>query len=321
VPTEAALEGAEERLGHPAEVGLFHIAILDVVGNAVGKNVVDANFADAEAVAFEELPAFATRVGVGNWTAGLRFRVFGDEVRELPELAAALGEQNPGDFVGAAMIDHDFDGRAGASVLAKLIEDGIGVRRVVDDAEGVDEVVRLDRNKARELFGVAGIEADVVLKAEQGGASAGELHGFFGQIDGRDVSAAAGEVDGVGADATADFENFFAAPAIELGESGYVRLDKIFAGFDFIEILPGADGRGGMADVAGTLVPIFFHPGNLCVREVHDSSSENARDSFAAMTQITAEESSIAIPRAAVIRIYHQAGGTGQTSRMLSKEE
>jgi len=81
VPAEAAFEGAEEGLGHPAEIGLFHVAILDIVGDAVGKNVVDADFADAEAVAFEELLAFAARVGVGDRAAGLRLGVFGDEVR------------------------------------------------------------------------------------------------------------------------------------------------------------------------------------------------------------------------------------------------
>ena len=81
MPAEAAFEGAEEGLGHPAEIGLFHVAILDIVGDAVGKNVVDADFADAEAVAFEELLAFAARVGVGDRAAGLRLGVFGDEVR------------------------------------------------------------------------------------------------------------------------------------------------------------------------------------------------------------------------------------------------
>lgn len=170
------------------------------------------------------------------------------------------------------MVDHDFDGCAGASVLAKTVEDGIGMRGVVDDAERVDEVVRLDGHKARELFGVAGIEADLILKAEDGCTGAGKLHGFFGEIDGRDFNAAAGEVDGVGADAAADFENFFAAPTVELGESGDVRLDEIFAGFDFVEILPRADGRRGVADIAGTAVPIIPDAGDFHFGERHDCS-------------------------------------------------
>jgi hypothetical protein len=144
VPAEAAFEGAEERLRHPAEVRPFHIAILNVVRDTIGKDVLDLSFKDAKTVAFEELPAFAARISVGDGAACLRFRVFRDKVLQIPELAAAVGEQNPCDFVGTAMVDHDFEDRAGAGVLTELVEDDIGMRSVVDDAEGVDEIVRLD---------------------------------------------------------------------------------------------------------------------------------------------------------------------------------
>src|SRR5712692_642752 len=145
------------------------------------------------------------------------------------------------------MVDHDFDGRAGPGVLTKLTENDIGVRGVVNDAEGVDQIVGLNGNEARELFGVARAEADLVLKPEDGSAGTGKLHGFFGEIDGSDLSAAAGEVDGVGADAAADFENFLATPALKLGKVGNVVFDEILAGFDFVKILPGADRRLGVA--------------------------------------------------------------------------
>jgi hypothetical protein len=130
----------------------------------------------------------------------------------------------------------------------------------------------------------------LVLQAEDGGTAAGQFQGFFGEIDGGDLSAATGEIDGIGADAAADFEHFLAAPTIELGESGDVRLDEVLAGFDFVKVLPGADRRGRMADVAGTAIPVLLHPGNLRVREVHDWSRANDRDSFAPIAQITPKE-------------------------------
>jgi hypothetical protein len=47
------------------------------------------------------------------------------------------------------------------------------------------------------------------------------------------------EIHGVRADAAADFQNAFAAPALEFRESGNVRFDAIFAGCGEWRILQG----------------------------------------------------------------------------------
>src|SRR5437763_6891543 len=94
---------------------------------------------------------FATAIGVSDGAPRLGFRVFSDEVRQLPELAFAFGEQNPGYFVGTAMVDHDFDDRAVVSIPTQLLENEIGARSVVNDTEGIDQIVGLDRDKTREF--------------------------------------------------------------------------------------------------------------------------------------------------------------------------
>ncbi len=156
-----------------------------------------------------------------------------------------------------------------ARVLAELFEDGVGVRGVMDYAEGVDQVVRLDGDEGGKLFGIAGAEADAVLQAEDFGALASEGHRFIGEVDGGDLGAVAGEVDRVGADAAANFQDFLAAPVLEVGEGGDVRFDQIFSGFDFVEIFFGADRLRGMADVAGTIVPVVPNAVDLDVGKCH----------------------------------------------------
>ena len=158
------------------------------------------------------------------------------------------------------VIDHDFDrrskGDARIGVLAELIQDGVRARSVVDYAEGIDQVVGLDRDEGAQLFGVAGAKADAVLQAEDAGALAGEGHGFIGEIDGGDLGAVTREVDGVGADAAADFEDLFSAPALEVCKGGNVGLDQIFAGFDLVEIFFRAYRLCRVTDVAGTVIPV-----------------------------------------------------------------
>lgn len=154
------------------------------------------------------------------------------------------------------MVDHDFQGGSGAGILAQLLEHGGGMRRVVNHAKGINQVIRLEGNEAAELLGVAAAKADAVFQAENGGAAAGQLHGFFGKIDGGDLGARAGKVDGVRADAAADFQDFLALPALELGKCRNVVLDEVLPGLDLVKIFLRADGRGGMPDVTGASIPV-----------------------------------------------------------------
>ena len=78
MPAKATFEKTKEWLRHPAKVRFLDITILDVVGNAVGKDVLDFHFANAESVIFEKPTPFAARKGVGNRAAGLSFGVFCD---------------------------------------------------------------------------------------------------------------------------------------------------------------------------------------------------------------------------------------------------
>lgn len=52
VPAEPPFHESEYRLGHPAERPLFDIPILDVVRNAVRKDMLDMDVRHAEAVSF-----------------------------------------------------------------------------------------------------------------------------------------------------------------------------------------------------------------------------------------------------------------------------
>ena len=258
MPAEAALESAEQRGRHGAEIQFFHVAILKVIRDAVGKDVIDVNIANAETVALEEFAAFATGIGVGDGAAGLRFGIFGHQFGQFPKPSAAFREQNAEHFPGAAMIDHDFHGRAGVRVGAELFEHTVRVRRVVNHAEGINQIVGRDGHEAAQLFGVAAIKLHLDLNAVNGGSLTGERDGFFREIDTGDLRAVTREIYGVGADAAADFENRFAAPALEIGEGGNVRLDAILAGFDFVKIFLGADRLRRVTDVTGTRVPVIL---------------------------------------------------------------
>src|SRR5438270_13555064 len=73
VPAKAAFERAKKRLRHPTKVRLLDVTILHVVRNTIGKDVLDLNFANAEAVIFKKLTSFMASIGVGHRAAGLRF--------------------------------------------------------------------------------------------------------------------------------------------------------------------------------------------------------------------------------------------------------
>src|SRR5712664_1176639 len=143
VPAEAPFHESEYRPRHPAEIPLFDVPILDVVRDAVRKDVLDLNVRHAEAVSLQQPPPLASCVGVGHRAAGLRFRVFCHHVLQFPKLTLALRRQYPGDFPGPAVVDHDFDGCVWTGVLPKLLQYRVRMRRVVDYAEGVNQIIAL----------------------------------------------------------------------------------------------------------------------------------------------------------------------------------
>src|SRR5712664_1004351 len=102
VPAESPLQNSENRPRHPSEIPLFDVPILDIVRDAVRKDVLDLNVRHAEAVSFQQQPALAPRVGVGHRAAGLRFRATCHHVLQFPKLTFALRGQYPGHFPGPA---------------------------------------------------------------------------------------------------------------------------------------------------------------------------------------------------------------------------
>lgn len=268
VPAKATFERPKERLGHPAEARRLDVTVLDVVRNTIREDVVNFDLADAESVALKKLPPFASRIRVCNRAGGLRFGVSRNQFGELPELPFAFGEENPSNFVRAAVVDHDFDGRARAGVLVKLFEDGVGMGRVMNSSEGVDEIVRLDGKETGKLLSVSRAEANSVFQSENRGALPSELHGFFGKVHGGDLRAGTSKVDGVCTDAAANFQDFLALPAVEFGESGDVILDEVLTSLYLVEIFPRANRSRGVADVTGAVVPVVLDAGNLNVFEV-----------------------------------------------------
>ncbi len=108
---------------------------------------------------------------------------------------------------------------------------------MVDDTEGVDEVVRLDGNKFGEFFGIAQVKPDAILQPIDPGPPAGELQRLFREFYCGDPSAVTSEPYRIGADAAADFQHSPSPPALELCEPGDVGLYEVLTSFYLVEVL------------------------------------------------------------------------------------
>src|SRR5690242_12169007 len=115
------------------------------------------------------------------------------------------------------------------------------MRAVMNDTERIHEIVRLDRNERGQPFGVHSAKVDAVSKPKHICAPARQFDGSFRKIDSRDAGPCARETDSVGADPAADLENAFAFPSREIGKCRNVRLDKILALLDLVEICAAPD--------------------------------------------------------------------------------
>jgi len=59
----------------------------------------------------------------------------------------SLAKQDFQRFPRVAVVNHDLERRSGPAVCAKLLNDTLGMRSVMNDAEGKDQIVRLDGQK------------------------------------------------------------------------------------------------------------------------------------------------------------------------------
>ena len=104
---------------------------------------------------------------------------------------------------------------------------------------------------------------DAVFKAKHRRTSSSQLHRFFGEVDGSYLGACASKVDGICADAAADFQDFFSLPVSKIGKTRDVILHEIFAGFDLIKVFLVTDRSSGVSDVARPTIPVIFNTGNF----------------------------------------------------------
>ncbi len=135
MPPETVFERSKDAARQPAKVPDLSIAVLHVILDLIRKNVIHANIIDTPSVVFKQAPAFGPRVAVGHRTTSLRLGIIGDEFFEFPELPFAIGQQDPQNFPGPAVIHHDFHGASRFHKCAQLIENAAGIGCVVDDAE------------------------------------------------------------------------------------------------------------------------------------------------------------------------------------------
>src|SRR6516225_5698051 len=104
MPAKLPFESSKQSLWQPPKIELFHISVFHVVADAIGKDVLDANVGDVEAVKLEKLATFAATIRVGNGASGLGFGILGDEVRQLPKLPLAFRQYNPRHLVRPSVI-------------------------------------------------------------------------------------------------------------------------------------------------------------------------------------------------------------------------
>src|ERR1700746_1191547 len=101
-------------------------------------------------------------------------------------------------------------------------------------------------------------EAYLLRQSEDGGALPRQLYGFPREVHCCDARTGACEVNGVRADATANFQDLLVAPAIEFGETRNVIFHEVFASFDVVEVFLRAHRLRRMPDVARPSVPVFL---------------------------------------------------------------
>ena len=102
----------------------------------------------------------------------------------------------------------------------------------------------LHRNEVAELFRVGLDEANAVRQPENLCALPSHFERLLGQVNSSNLRAMTRESDRIGADAAANLEHSLAVPSLKLGEPRDVGLDTVFASFDFIEVLTGANHFG-----------------------------------------------------------------------------
>src|SRR5262252_2938637 len=109
------------------------------------------------------------------------------------------------------------------------------------------------------MLGIGTVKSDTILQSIDLGALARDLQRTLRKIDRCNLGSSTREIDRIGPDTAADFQDPLPRPAWKLRKTRDVRFDKILACLDLIEILPRANWFGRVPNVAGTCVPIVMH--------------------------------------------------------------
>src|SRR5947207_7240095 len=169
-------------------------------------------------------------------TALLRLGVTPDELRCAPKCTAAILQDNQCDLPAPLRIEHETKLASLSQILADFTDDLARIRAVMNDSEGIDEVVALDWHEPAQLLSVTMMEAGG--QPEDLEALPAKLQARLGQFDDGQVGSRTGEIDRIGADPAADLQNLLTSPTVELSESWDMRLDEILPGLDLVEIIP-----------------------------------------------------------------------------------
>jgi hypothetical protein len=78
-----------------------------------------------------------------------------------------------------------------------------------------------------------------------------------------------GKVDSVCPYSAPNLQNSLSTPAFKIGKAWNMRLNKIFASLDFLEVLPGTYRFGRVTYVARTPIPITSNLVDWYVSKVH----------------------------------------------------
>src|SRR6185312_4583535 len=105
----------------------------------------------------------------------------------------------------------------------------------MDDAERIDQVEGRRLQPRGQFLGIR--LQEIALQPEYLEPLAGQRQARVRQVDAGVVGAGTCKVDRIGAQSTADLQHAAATPARELRELRNMRLDEIFALFNFIEVL------------------------------------------------------------------------------------
>src|SRR5580692_1294679 len=179
MPPNAPFKPAERGLWHPAEIQDLAIAILDVVGDAIGKNVVHGNPGYSKAGSLAKFSQFAASICVSDRATRLGFRIPRYEFGQSPKLPLALRQQNPYHFPGVTVVDHDFQRCPSPGILSQLLERDFWSWRVMNHAKRIDQIVWLDRYETTELLSIPGNEPHAVMHPIYDRACAGDLKRFL----------------------------------------------------------------------------------------------------------------------------------------------